>query len=76
MSRDSLHWKNTHDIASREYWTMIGCKGEIAQLHVLHLLTLIISSFICNSLNSYQIRSYVGLTIQLHSKVIVTYILT
>lgn len=34
LSRNSMH-RNTHDIASCDYWTMVGCKEETAQLHEL-----------------------------------------
>ena len=27
-----LHALKSHGIASRDYWTMVGCKAEIAQL--------------------------------------------
>ena len=37
-----MHKKKIYDITSRDYSTMIGYKGEIAQLHVLHWVTLII----------------------------------
>ena len=36
MSHDSYIKKNTHGIVGYNYWTMDGCKGETAQLYVLH----------------------------------------